>query len=312
MLQEKKPGFADLEPWGPPPKSAAEIEAEATLRRQRDLGWMSNGDVMVIELRRQKTKRDLEITLERAAETRALHVLMNPGDEEGVGLTTLLAELELGAAPHLDETAFDCPWEPEARSSKLQLRGLARLLEKRQFTRFFGVGTFLWPTRAVQPDLETLQLGASLMDADLVERIARTEAPALRKLALGLSFEYEVTPEAVGALLRLKTAQLEELTVMGLADVPMTMEMLLASGRVLPKLVYLDGICDDDDGLLEAVTAWQKKPSAPTLSFGDQVYGALGEDTISTLSQTGIQRFESPFNPSNRDLAARNLWAKLA
>lgn len=312
MLKEKKPGVADLEPWGPPPKSAAEVEAEAALRRQRDLGWMSNGEVMVIELKRQKTRRDLEITLERAGEARALHVLMNPADEDGVGLTALLTEIELGAAPNLDEIAFDCPWEPESRASKLQLRGLGRLLEKRQLTRFYGVGTFLWPARAVQPDLEVLQLGASLMDADLVERIAKTEAPSLRTLRLALSFEYDVSAEAVGALLRIKTSQLDELTVLGLPDVPMTMEMLLASGRVLPKAVHLDGVCDDDAALLEVVTAWQKKPSAPALSFGDKVYAALAEEAITSLSEARIERFESPFNPAHRDEAARALWAKLA
>ena len=48
------------------------------------------------------------------------------------------------------------------------------------------------------------------------------------------------------------------------------------------------------------------------LSFGDQVYGALGEEAIASLSGVAIERFESPFNPANRDAAARAAADELA
>jgi len=311
ILDAKKPGVADLEPWGPPPPTKEEQAAIAAKARQRSLGWAMDKEVMVLALSRQRTTSDLEITLDQAKDATVLHVGTNVDDEAGVGLTALLTALEAGAAPNLDEISFDCPTEPLAKSAALRLGGLSRLLEKRQFLRFAAVGTFHWPMKAAQHDLDTLRLLSPKLTADLIERIGRTVAPELRTLQVGLSVEQEADPDACAAVMKLPMAHLEELTLVGLNDVATTMMMLLGSGRVLPKTVRLDGRCDDDDALQAAISAWHARQSS-TLCVGPTLLGAIEEETIAALGDAGITPFASPFEAGQRDARVRALWAQLA
>ncbi len=311
ILDEKKPGVADLEPWGPPPPTKEEQAAAATKARQRSLGWAMDDGVMVLALSRQRTTSDLGIALEQAKDATALHVGTNIDDEAGVGLTALLTALEGGAASNLEEISFDCPSEPTVKAAALRLGGLARLLEKRQFLRFTAVGTFHWPLKAAQHDLHTLRLLSPKLTADLVERIGRTVAPELRVLQIGLSVEQEADPEACASVMKLPMAQLEELTLVGLNDVATTMMQLLGSGRVLPKSVRLDGRCADDDALQGAISAWHSRQSS-TLAVGPTLLGAVEEESITAFGDAGIKPFASPFDAGQRDARVRGLWAQLS
>ncbi|HEY1100621.1 MAG TPA: hypothetical protein VGF99_16900 [Myxococcota bacterium] len=310
-LKDKLPGVADLAPWGPPPKTQAELEAEANAERIRKLGYVFDDDTMVIALRRQKTKRDLEIAFEAAGAVSRLVVLTDQDDAEGSVLTAMLGELDLGAAPKLDEIVFDQPFDTLAKAVQIPLRGLSRLVEKRQLERFFAAGAFHWPMRAQQPHLETLSLATAQMQADIVERIARTDAPNLKNLHLALAVEQEAVPEACAAVLRIKLSQLEQLTLIGVPDVPTMLEILATSGRIMPATLALDGSIDDGAALIEVVDAVMAKEKAPTLRFGEAVYGSIDEETITALSERGIEKFDSPFLPTARDERVRKLIAQL-
>ena len=313
-LKDKKPGVADLTPWGPRPKSKEELETQAKNERRRQMGWAADGGLMVLELKRQKSVNDLEISLDAGAAATSLTILTSSDDEAGAGMSALCSLLVEGAMPKISEVHVECPWVPLARATTIRLTGFAALLEKRRAFRVIGaLGDFDLSAAFTQPALTTLRLFPRQLKGGSIERIGRMGAEDLRVLQLGLADDAGTDVAAEAAVFKLPFVHLDELSVCGVVDVAATIQRFVAAGRQLPKHVRLDGGGKDDAALRAALAAWTAKTgSASQLSLGENVLRTIDDKTREALETASVGTFASPFEPQQRDEKVRELWQVLA
>lgn len=315
-LKEKKPGVADLTPWGPPPPSKEEVESQKKNQRRRQLGWAAEDGIMVLDLKRQKTVNDLEIALDGGGANTIMSVLTSGEDDIGAGFSLLSGRLLEGAMPKLTEIHIDSPWETLTRSAQLPLSGLGLVFEKRRnFTVIGAVGDIDVTASFAQPKLTTLRLLSPELAPGAIDRIARMGAEDLKTLQLGLCVDGDTEgaadPAAEAALLKLPFAQYDELTVTGVTNVAALLEALLKAGRQLPKHTRIDGGNSDDARLIAALLAWKEKAPG-TLSLGDALHVAAGPKVQPALEAAAVETFVSPFDSQQRDPKMRELWQVFA
>lgn len=311
VLDAKKPGVAEY-PEFPKPATDEEIAAAAAATRQRRLGYVLDGEMMVLDLKRQRSVGDLEIALERAVGVTDLWVLTTPADNDGAGPRSLFTRLH-AAAPKLRALMIDCPFEPLARAAATELPGLAGFLEQRKnLVRLAVTGEMRLTKPLLQESLTTLAVCAGPVDAVTMEQLARRRTPQLMTIELCVSVEGEADADAVAAVPSLLASTLDTLTVIGLPDVAATITQLLESKRPLPAQVELDGSCADGDALLAAVKLWQTRAPKSRLEIGEHVRGLVDEAANAALEAAVEDAFPSPFSPEAHDPRARALWATLA
>lgn len=321
-LKEKRPGVADLTSWAPPPpseeeKRAAEEEkrAAAEIGKRRIQGYAVDGDVMVLDLKRQARLADMEIAFEGAKHVTTLGIITADGDDERGAwrMPACAGLLESGALPRLAHLTLDCPFEAAGTVAQWEQRGVALILQKLKTLETFScVGQIDWPRIAALPALRIVRVLSDPLSAENVENIAATRAPLLDAVQLGLSFEQASDPLAEAALLRLLRPGLAHLSVEGLPDVGATLDAFLASKRALPGELCVDGGVTDEDALIEALARVRKAAPRTTLRTGEEVAGALSDDAAARLTALGVEAFDSRFTPEAADERLRALWNGLA
>src|SRR5688500_9948206 len=128
VLDEKKPGTA-VYPEFPKAPSPEEVAAAAAAQKLRSLGYVADDDIMVIDLKKQRTVSDLEIALDKARGIETLWALTTAFSDGG-GALALFTRLHK-AVPELRGLHLDCPWDTLTRASATSLRCIAQYLEEK-------------------------------------------------------------------------------------------------------------------------------------------------------------------------------------
>lgn len=324
VLDDKKPGTALYPEW-PKQPSPEEVAAAAAAQKLRSLGYVADTDIMVIDLKRQRTVSDLEIALDKARGVETMWALTT-AFSDGAGTQALFTRLH-EAVPKLQALGVDSPWDTLTRSSATSLRGLAGYLEqKKDLSELRATGDLQLVKPLVQTEMTTLALCSDPISATTMEQLAKRRTPKMTGLHLRLAVEAEPDPAAVSAVPSLLASRLAELTVEGLPDVTETITQLLAASSSalkrspLPASVRLDGGCADGDALVAAVTAWIERGTSTLststvpskLELGDDVRGSLDEELLAVIEEKVGATFVSPFSPEAQDPRAKQLWTILA
>jgi hypothetical protein len=324
VLDDKKPGTAVYPEW-PKQPSPEEVAAAAAAQKLRSLGYVADDDIMVIDLKKQRTVSDLEIALDKARGVETLWALTTAFSDGG-GTQALFTRLHK-AVPELSALFLDSPWDTLTRASATSLRGLAGYLEeKRDLVQLGATGEVRLVKPLVQTELTTLALCSDPIDALTMEQLAKRKTPKLATLHLRLCVEGEADPAAVSAVPSLLASRLSTFTVEGLPDVTDTITQLLAVSASalkrspLPANVRLDGSCGDGDALVAAVNAWIER-GASTLStstvpskleLGEDVRSMLDDAALTIIDEKLGAAYVSPFAPEAHDPRAKQLWSILA
>lgn len=324
VLDEKKPGTALYPEW-PVQPSPDEVAAAAAAQKLRSLGYVADTDIMVIDLKKQRTVSDLEIALDKARGIETLWALTT-AFSDGAGTQALFTRLH-EAVPKLRALHLDSPWDTLTRSASTSLRGLPGYLEqKKDLGELGATGEIRLVKPLVQIELTTLALCSDPIDAATMDHLAKRRTPKLATLHLALAVEGEADPAAVKLVPSLLASRLSTLTVEGLPDVTETITELLAASASalkrspLPASVRLDGSCADGAALVAAVATWIERGSSSLLTstvpskleLGDGVRGDLDDETLAVIEEKLGDPYVSPFSPEAHDPRAKLLWSILA
>jgi hypothetical protein len=324
VLGDKKPGAAIYPEW-PVPPSPEEVAAAAAAQKLRQLGYVADDDIMIIDLKKQRTVSDLEIALDKARGVQTLWALTT-GFSDGAGTQALFTRLG-AAVPLLQSLHLDCPWDLPARAALTSLRGVAGYLEaKRALATVTLTGEVRLSKPLAQDHLVTLAICSEPIDGATMDALAKRKTPRLTTLHLCLAVEGEADADAVKLVPSLLASRLETLTVEGLPDVTETITQLMAASASalkrapLPAHVRLDGLCDDGAALKTAVTQWIERgasslstSSVPSqLELGVEARALLDEETLTFVDEKLGAPYASPFSPDAYDPRAKQLWSILA
>jgi hypothetical protein len=324
VLDEKKPGTAVYPEW-PKQPSPEEVAAAAAMQKLRSLGYVADDDIMIIDLKKQRTVSDLEIALDKARGIQTLWALTTAFSDGG-GTQALFTRLH-EAVPELRALHLASPWDTLTRSAATSLRGLAGYLEQKKDLEELGAtGEVRLTKPLVQASMTSLAVCSDPIDATTMDQLAKRRTPKLATLHLCLAVEAEPDAAAVALVPSLLASRLATLTVEGLPDVTDTITQLLAASASalkrspLPANVRLDGSCGDGAALVAAVDKWieQGTSSLSTstvpskLELGDVVRGDLDDATLAVIEEKLGEPYVSPFAPEAYDERAKQLWSILA